>query len=82
MSHRLIPILFVLLTTASVCAQELRQYNIKPSDLPPPNPAEDAVNPPRVIPRPAGAQLILPPGFSANTFAEGDFTQPRWLALA
>lgn len=82
MSHRLIPILFVLLTTASVCAQELRQYNIKPSDLPPPNPAEDAVNPPRVVPRPPGAQLILPHGFSADTFAEGDFTQPRWLALA
>lgn len=82
MSHRLTLILFVLLTTASVCAQDLRQYNIKPSDLPPPNPAEDAVNPPRVVPRPPGAQLILPHGFSADTFAEGDFTQPRWLALA
>jgi glucose/arabinose dehydrogenase len=57
-------------------------YDIKPSDLPPPNPAEDAVNPPRIIPKPAEAKLNLPPGFAASTFAEGDFKQPRWMALA
>jgi glucose/arabinose dehydrogenase len=57
-------------------------YDIKPSDLPPPNPAEDAVNPPRIIPKPADAKLNLPPGFAASTFAEGDFKQPRWMALA
>jgi glucose/arabinose dehydrogenase len=73
----------LFLTITSVCAQSpLRRYEIKPSDLPPPNPAEDAVNPPRVVPRPAGAQLIMPPGFSAETFAEGEFVEPRWLALA
>lgn len=60
----------------------LAHYDIKPSDLPPPNPAEDAVNPPRVIPRPADAKLNMPPGFSVETFAEGEFTQPRWMALA
>ena len=73
-------VLFLVIT--SVCAQDLRRYEIKPSDLPPPNPAEDAVNPPRVVPRPANAQLTMPPGFSAETFAEGDFREPRWLALA
>ena len=82
MSQRLFATLLVCVMAVSVYAQALRQYNIKPSDLPPPNPAEDAVNPPRVIPRPADAKLIMPPGFSADTFAEGDFREPRWMALA
>lgn len=88
MSHRLNGVhgltitILVCALAVSVSAQVLRQYNLKPSDLPPPNPAEDAVNPPRVVPRPAGAQLIMPPGFSVDTFAEGEFREPRWLALA
>ena len=90
MTQKLGASFLVFLIAASVSAQTsgtapaspLRTYNIKPSDLPPPNPAEDAVNPPRVVPRPAGAQLIMPPGFSVATFAEGDFREPRWLALA
>src|SRR5262245_57359595 len=57
-------------------------YDIKPSDLPSPNPAEDAVNPPRIVPQPADAKLTLPPGFAVSTFAEGVFMQPRWMALA
>jgi glucose/arabinose dehydrogenase len=61
----------------------LRHYEIKPSDLPPPNATPDADNGPRVIPRPAGAELQLPPGFKVNVYAEGgDFRRPRWLALA
>ena len=90
MTQKLVASFLVFLMAASVCAQSsetapaspLRTYNLKPSDLPPPNPAEDAVNPPRVVPRPPGAQLIMPPGFSVATFAEGDFREPRWLALA
>lgn len=72
-------------TTSPASTQKtttLAHYDIKPSDLPPPNPAEDAVNPPRVIPRPADAKLNMPPGFSIETFAEGDFREPRWMALA
>lgn len=80
--HRLTTAILVCALAVSASAQALRQYNLKPSDLPPPNPAEDAVNPPRVVPRPAGAQLIMPPGFSVDTFAEGEFREPRWLALA
>jgi glucose/arabinose dehydrogenase len=61
----------------------LRHYEIKPSDLPPPNATPDADNGPRVIPRPAGAELQLPPGFKVNVYAEGgEFKRPRWLALA
>lgn len=57
-------------------------YNITPASLPPANATEDAVNPPNVIERPAGAQLNLPPGFEASIFAEGGFERPRWMALA
>ncbi len=69
--------------TPSPAAAALRHYEIKPSDLPPPNASPDAENPPRVVPRPAGAELQLPPGFKANVYAEGgDFKRPRWMALA
>ncbi|HKQ53306.1 MAG TPA: sorbosone dehydrogenase family protein [Pyrinomonadaceae bacterium] len=61
----------------------LKHYEIKPSDLPPPNASPDAENGPRVTPRPAGAELQLPPGFKASVYAEGgDFRRPRWMALA
>src|SRR5215217_2289660 len=64
-------------------AGALRHYEIKPSDLPPPNASPDAENGPRVIPRPAGAELQLPPGFKVNVYAEGgEFKRPRWMALA
>lgn len=57
-------------------------YNITPSSLPPPNSTPDATNPPNVIARPVGAQLSLPAGFEATTFAEGGFERARWMALA
>jgi glucose/arabinose dehydrogenase len=61
----------------------LKHYEIKPSDLPPPNDTPDAQNPPKVIPQPTDARLDLPPGFKISTFAEtGDFKRPRWMALA
>lgn len=60
----------------------LGHYEIKLPDLPPPFETKDSENPPRVIPRPPGAELQLPPGFAAAVFAEGGFLQPRWLAQA
>jgi glucose/arabinose dehydrogenase len=60
----------------------LDHYEIKPSDLPAAKIENDVNNPPRVIPRPEGAMLNMPPGFEINTFAEGGFIQPRWMALA
>ncbi|WP_394828576.1 PQQ-dependent sugar dehydrogenase [Pendulispora albinea] len=59
----------------------LGHYDIKSAELPPVH--EDSTeNAPNVIPRPAGASLILPEGFSAAPFAEGLFKRPRWLAVA
>jgi glucose/arabinose dehydrogenase len=60
----------------------LKHHNITPSSLPPPNATPDATNPPRVIPRPEGAQLNMPQGFEVSVFAEGDLVRPRWMALA
>lgn len=57
-------------------------YEIKPSDLPPPGATRSAINPPRLVARPEGAQLSVPAGFEVNLFAEGDLQEPRWMALA
>jgi glucose/arabinose dehydrogenase len=60
----------------------LKHYDISPASLPPPNSSPDATNNPDVIPRPSDAQLLMPPGFAINTFAEGGFRRARWMALA
>jgi glucose/arabinose dehydrogenase len=60
----------------------LAHYEITPASLPRPNASVDAENPPNVIPRPADARLVMPPGFEIATYAEGNLQRPRWLALA
>ena len=84
--------LFVLVTLA--CAQStpkmatqgvpgvLRHYDIKISDLPAPEVLIGPRNQSKVIPRPEGAELTLPPGFQISVYAEGDLQQPRGFALA
>jgi glucose/arabinose dehydrogenase len=85
MKTRIINIALLVVTTASIVyAQKTpsTHYDIKPSDLPPAKIETDVNNGPRVVPKPEGAKLNLPPGFEATTFAEGGFTRPRWMALA
>src|SRR6185436_1624443 len=60
----------------------LRHYDIKVADLPPPEVLTGPRNQSRVIPRPEGAQLTLPPGFQVSVFAESDLQQPRHMVLA
>src|SRR3989441_2062712 len=60
----------------------LAHHEIKPADLPQPKLENEVNNGPKVIPRPEGAKLNLPPGFEISTFAEGGFQRPRWMALA
>jgi len=48
--------------------------------LPPPYATPSADNGPHVIPRPAGAQLHVPAGFSVEVYAEG-FARPRNMLL-
>jgi glucose/arabinose dehydrogenase len=50
-------------------------------DLPPPGNNALAINPPRVIDRPRGSELHVPPGFKIDMFASG-FRDPRFLLTA
>ncbi|HEV8146458.1 MAG TPA: PQQ-dependent sugar dehydrogenase [Bryobacteraceae bacterium] len=50
----------------------------KPLNLPPPNATPSVANAPKMIPRPAGAMLKVPAGFSASEFATG-FKKPRYM---
>jgi glucose/arabinose dehydrogenase len=51
------------------------------NDLPPPNESESALNLPRVVDPPAGAQLRVLPGFKVEQYASG-FHDPRFLLTA
>lgn len=53
-----------------------------PAKLPPPFHTASARRPSKEVPMPAGAKLYVPKGFKINVFAEGDFREPRWMALA
>jgi glucose/arabinose dehydrogenase len=55
--------------------------HIRPADLPPPDQAHSVDNEVRVVRRPQGARLSVPPGFSAALFASG-LTSPRLLRTA
>lgn len=93
---RALPSLTVLLTgmvafVGFSCAQstmktmspsELRHYDIKLADLPAPQVLTGPRNQSRVIPKPDDAKLTVPGGFQIGVFAEGDFQQPRGMALA
>lgn len=50
--------------------------------LPPPFQTESARRISKVVPMPASGKLMVPKGFKVNVFAEGNFREPRWMALA
>lgn len=52
---------------------------LTPNGLPKPFHSESVRKPPRVIPQPSGAKLLLPPGFEVSVFSEGDYRHPRWV---
>jgi glucose/arabinose dehydrogenase len=56
--------------------------SVDPKSLPVPFHTESVRRSSRVIPQPENATLTVPKGFKVNVFAEGDFTYPRWMALA
>ncbi|PZR73855.1 MAG: sorbosone dehydrogenase [Chthoniobacterales bacterium] len=57
------------------------RHKITVADLPPPFATESANNGPRVVARPAGAQLRAPAGFRIEEYASG-FRYPRYLRTA
>src|SRR5690348_13184300 len=70
------------ITSSQGSAGTLRHYDIKLSDLPAAEVLTGPRNQSKVIPRPEGAELTLPPGFQISVYAEGDFQQPRGLLQA
>jgi glucose/arabinose dehydrogenase len=54
---------------------------IRPADLPAPYATQSARNASKIVPRPAGAELHLPPGFSVAPYAT-DLQSPRQMKLA
>jgi glucose/arabinose dehydrogenase len=59
-----------------------QKHEIKPESLPKPFETQSAFRASKVVAQPADAVLNLPKGFQLNVFAEGNFTYPRWMALA
>jgi glucose/arabinose dehydrogenase len=60
----------------------LAHHDVRFESLPAPFATPSAENMPRVVARPQGARLNLPPGFAIAPYAEGDFVRPRKLAVA
>ncbi|HEX6124487.1 MAG TPA: sorbosone dehydrogenase family protein, partial [Pyrinomonadaceae bacterium] len=57
-------------------------HRVDAATLPPPFETKSAVRASKRIPQPADAKLYLPRGFKINVFADGNFREPRWMALA
>lgn len=57
-------------------------YRILPTDLPKPFATESVSKSSKIISQPENATLKMPKGFKIDVYAEGDFTYPRWMALA
>ncbi|PZD72390.1 hypothetical protein C1752_03721 [Acaryochloris thomasi RCC1774] len=61
--------------------EPVEPIQIQVGDLPQPYASRSASQRPQVIPRPADAKLQVPPGFTAEIFAQG-LSRPRWLTVA
>jgi glucose/arabinose dehydrogenase len=59
----------------------LQHHDVRLDQLPAPYATPSSGNPPRVVGRPKGATLTLPPGFAIAPFASG-FDEPRNMVLA
>ena len=62
--------------------EPLAHHEVTAATLPAPFVTPSVSNAPRIVPRPDGARLNLPPGFEIATYAEGGFQEPRWMTLA
>ena len=71
--------LILLLAGSGVFGQSPR-LPVNWKGLPEPYHTESASNGPRMVPRPAGAQLKVPEGFRVKEFASG-FTKPRFMLV-
>lgn len=67
----------VLLLSAAAAAEPARLH-VDPDRLPAPGATAAVANPPRVVPRPGGAHLVVPDGFRATLWAD-NLTHARML---
>jgi glucose/arabinose dehydrogenase len=67
-----------VLTGVVLLAAGAAGYWANDTQLPPPFHSPSVNNAPRIVPRPEGASLKVPPGFQAALWAEG-FTVPRFM---
>jgi glucose/arabinose dehydrogenase len=71
----------MIIAALVLAAAALQHHEVRPDRLPKPFHTESAGNPPRLIKRPAGAQLIVPPGFKVEVWAD-QIGDPRTMTLA
>lgn len=76
-------LVFLALALPAVAAEPApgTRFSVSPADLPPVGATPSVANPPAVRPRPPGAALAVPKGFTATLFAEG-LRHARELAAA
>ena len=67
---------------ANVQFEKATVNSVTPASLPKPFETKSAFRSSKRVPQPADAKLYVPKGFKINVFAEGDFREPRWMALA
>ncbi|MBX7221745.1 MAG: sorbosone dehydrogenase family protein [Blastocatellia bacterium] len=70
------------LTVPPPAPPSLGHHDITLKDLPPPDTGSQVSNGSRMVPKPEGARLVLPPGFEISIFAQGDLSSPRWMVEA
>ncbi len=68
-------------THAATPPAALQHHEVRPDRLPKPFATRSAGNPARIVNRPPHAELLLPPGFHIERFADG-FDEPRNLLLS
>ena len=78
--HRIRLCAWVLLLAAGAIFAQSPRLPVNWKGLPEPYHTESASNRPRVVPRPAGAELKVPDGFQVKEFASG-FTRPRFMLV-
>jgi glucose/arabinose dehydrogenase len=67
--------------TIATASAQLRHYEFRADQLPPPYTTPSAGNPPRVTAPPPGAALHVPPGFNIAVYAS-DLDDPRHMIVA
>jgi glucose/arabinose dehydrogenase len=70
----------LLAAAAAIWAQQGNSLPVNWKELPAPFATESARNNPTLVPRPAGAQLTAPPGFTVEPFLTG-LNRPRFMIL-